>query len=622
MPPKDGSFPHYETLSYVWGPDSKSAAVKVDRPGNDGPARLAVTETLLTALRYLRRGVRKRNLWIDALCLNQADKLELSQQVPRMGEIYHLAYNGTAWLGVQGNGSEVALKTLRHLGEQVVAEGESGLLFASPDTDKKTNTWFDPDVSLPFDEATWESVAALLRRPWFTRLWVVQEIHPGAVLQCGHDTIPIAAFAEAQYCLYCKTHLPPGLRSQMTQVDGTLSRFWVMALPRLLYRAAAFKTCADPRDKIYGLLGLAPTKFAHGIEVDYREGNTAADVFRMAVLSHAKVTERLEHFHNCFETDERAIPEGPSWVPDWVSACPGETYIPSQFVATTSRAHIRYSDETPGKLEALGIRFGKVVSTTVPLPKGLARAEKIQHIRKWQPDDMDTEIYGPTGEPMRKAYAITLICNGLREREPDWIVSFTEDWAQQDFDEALFGDKATDSSSSEERQDVSDALQCCTERLFFTTVDGHIGLGPATTREGDVLAVILGTPNAVILRPDSMESGFRVVGECFVYGIHDSIPLLGPFPEMWTGIAAWVHGDRRVLRFLNTQTKESSVEDPRLEALPPGWERIDKTLERDDPTLYDFFQNKDTGEVVNYDPRLEPEALQQRGVHLDRFSLI
>lgn len=203
VPPKDGSFPHYETLSYVWGPDKKTGIVKVDGTGHEGPARLAVTETLLTALRYLRQSDRKRNLWIDALCLNQADKYELSQLVPRMGEIYRLSYNGTAWLGVQGRGSELALAALQHLGEQVVAEGEAGLLFRSTDAEEHTKDWFDPGFELPYDTKTWDAITALLRRPWFTRLWVVQEIHPGAVLQCGQDTIPISAFAEAQYCLYC-----------------------------------------------------------------------------------------------------------------------------------------------------------------------------------------------------------------------------------------------------------------------------------------------------------------------------------------------------------------------------------------------------------------------------------
>lgn len=112
-----------------------------------------------------------------------------------------------------------------------------------------------------------------------------------------------------------------------------------------------------------------------------------------------------------------------------------------------------------------------------------------------------------------------------------------------------------------------------------------------------------------------------MVGDCFVYGLHDAIPLLGPLPAPWRGIAAWVRGDRRVLRFANSETKEVRVEDPRLSPLA-GWERVERELDRDDPTIYDFFRNKDTGEVVNYDPRLEPGALEARGLKLEWLDLV
>lgn len=417
----------------------------------------------------------------------------------------------------------------------------------------------------------------------------------------------------------------------MTQVDGTLSRYWSMTLPRLLYRAATFKRCTDPRDKIYGLLGLAPAEFAKGIKVSYQDDTTAVDVFKNAALSHARVTERLENMHNCFLPrggTQRQIPEGPSWVPDWVSDIPGETYVPSQFVATNSRAHFRHRDignstKSTDVLDVLGVRFGVVSFITDPLPARLDPGDAIRHVRKWRPDDLDTAIYSPTGERMRKAYAITLICNGLREREPDWIVNSVDEWQKQDWDEALFGSnaKVNLSSGMGMRRDTLDALQCCGDRLFFRTDDGYMGLAPMGTRKDDVLAVFLGTPNAVVLRPTSTGDCLSIVGECFVYGLHDTIPLLGPLTSPWRGIAAWVHGDRRVIRFFNPETKEKNAEDPRLET-STEWKRITKELDRDDPTLYDFFKHKESGHVVNYDPRLEPEKLEARGVKFTWFSLI
>jgi len=52
-----------------------------------------------------------------------------------------------------------------------------------------------------------------------------------------------------------------------------------------------------------------------------------------------------------------------------------------------------------------------------------------------------------------------------------------------------------------------------------------------------------------------------------------------------------------------------------------GYERTIKLLDGDDPINYDFFRHKGTGEVINYDPRLEPEKLKKRGVKLEWFPL-
>jgi hypothetical protein len=49
--------------------------------------------------------MRKRNgpryLWIDAICLNQADEAEKSQQIPLMGEIYQQADKTLFWVGIE-----------------------------------------------------------------------------------------------------------------------------------------------------------------------------------------------------------------------------------------------------------------------------------------------------------------------------------------------------------------------------------------------------------------------------------------------------------------------------------------------------------------------------------------
>lgn len=126
----------YIALSYVWGDCNTSYSIKVNgKPG------FRVTENAYAALRRLRREAeavddearpKKRrvraadvisiesipmefagpqfgnridpqNIWIDAICINQANIKERNTQVSLMGEIYHLAIKVVAWLGPCGS---------------------------------------------------------------------------------------------------------------------------------------------------------------------------------------------------------------------------------------------------------------------------------------------------------------------------------------------------------------------------------------------------------------------------------------------------------------------------------------------------------------------------------------
>jgi hypothetical protein len=73
----------YRTLSYVWG--SRNVTRQIRLNGNTYP----VTVNLESALRYLRTHYPEGLVvWIDALCINQGDVEERTQQVQLMGTIY------------------------------------------------------------------------------------------------------------------------------------------------------------------------------------------------------------------------------------------------------------------------------------------------------------------------------------------------------------------------------------------------------------------------------------------------------------------------------------------------------------------------------------------------------
>lgn len=147
----------YTALSYVWGDQKTRLDVFID--GHT----VSVTETLFLALRDLRDERRVLRLWADAICINQSDLEEKSSQVHLMGSIYHTAQHTIIHLGVGTPELNAALETLRLRAIGCHYDFASNL---------KTLKYLD---------------AALLSRPWFTRVWIFQELvlSLDPWIQCG-----------------------------------------------------------------------------------------------------------------------------------------------------------------------------------------------------------------------------------------------------------------------------------------------------------------------------------------------------------------------------------------------------------------------------------------------------
>ena len=89
--------PPYEALSYVWGSSTS------DRPLTCDGKLLLVTPNCESALRHLREAGHPRDLWIDAICIDQdggtESMRERNAQVALMGEVYNKATHTLCWLG-------------------------------------------------------------------------------------------------------------------------------------------------------------------------------------------------------------------------------------------------------------------------------------------------------------------------------------------------------------------------------------------------------------------------------------------------------------------------------------------------------------------------------------------
>ena len=149
-----GIGPRYEALSYTWrslhdGQELPSVPLRIN-----GTA-VFVLPNLGHALRSLRLEDRERVLWIDFLCINQADTVERGDQVRQMSTIYSRAEQAVVFLGAEAPNIEDALQLLTRLANG--SEEHLPEMLESPT---------DPSAK----SRRVQALEALLRSDWFSRV--------------------------------------------------------------------------------------------------------------------------------------------------------------------------------------------------------------------------------------------------------------------------------------------------------------------------------------------------------------------------------------------------------------------------------------------------------------------
>lgn len=275
---EDPKIPTYEALSYTWA----------DRDGDKrncmaifiGPQYqvLLVTRSCQSALRSLRTRYDKV-LWVDAICINQHDPLERQFQVGLMPAIYTSAARVLVYLGEERDASEKAMR----------------LVAAHPTSDEDGR----------------EALAQLLRRPYSHRIWVIQEVAHSrkATVTCGNETIHWTSLCSASQS--CKLNLTWINHFSFPKRDSQNP-------PELLQLLIDTRNsdCADPRDRVYGLVGLVHLDEAKLFPVDY--SLPVQQVYTGLAAYWAQKSKNSPSFEFIsFAQSEKKIPGLPSWVPDW-----------------------------------------------------------------------------------------------------------------------------------------------------------------------------------------------------------------------------------------------------------------------------------------------------------------
>ena len=166
----------YEALSYTWGKPIFRRTIHVH--GSPIP----ITQNLFDALVHIRNEEARRILWVDALCINQSDNHEKSFQIPLMRHIYTNASQVLIWLGRGNKSSDRALQLINDITVQakiIAREKAIPVMRFMTESGLQEELWdrlpSSDNGSMLYLEEPEVQLSRFIERPWFSRLWTMQE---------------------------------------------------------------------------------------------------------------------------------------------------------------------------------------------------------------------------------------------------------------------------------------------------------------------------------------------------------------------------------------------------------------------------------------------------------------
>ncbi|KAK1838858.1 ankyrin and het domain protein [Colletotrichum chrysophilum] len=588
----------YEALSYVWGSQTDPKSFRVLECSSQSSSAevktLKIGQNLESALRHLRQPFETRTIWCDAICINQNDVEERGVQVRGMGEIYSRAKRVVVWLGRETDGLYRAVLLTKFLGSIFYYDLDARTCKQRSDTAELLARSRAP---MPFQLLDWQSLYDFFDLPWFKRLWVKQEIilaKGAAIFMIGKQEFTWNDYCGAAgYLMHIGLPHFEVLNEQKRQdFDGLLSKAWstytygenrhiIMTLD-LVNECE----CLDPRDKIYGILGLHRKDFQ--IEPNYYKDHR--DVCTEFSRNYMQSTMNTGTFALCDTADDITWTH-PTWVPDFAKRIPQIHYWRTGNVALHSQPQRNILSDDSCK--ALGIYCGTIsrCSSSV-MPQKVIPTTCLAIIKSWIRD----ASYNRT-QPFSQAWVDELVCTislgDIRSNNVDTT------WTLSEVKDVLL--RGIEWFSPKEPRNPR------TERLLMSDfIDFAIcGNLLATTADGEAVPIIL--------RP--IRGGrYRVVGPCFMPSVMRREALLGQLPDGWN---MRFRRTRNMALVITDPNGRRQIEDPRLGELPPGWERS----EPDADGFFDYREGPDSPWSV-YNPRLTPERLAARGIKFKELTIV
>ncbi|KAH7070435.1 heterokaryon incompatibility protein-domain-containing protein [Paraphoma chrysanthemicola] len=571
----------YIAISYAWGLQYGWSDLVVEDSDQHGPpSALKITTTVKLLLRRMRGSSAVRYLWIDALCINQADNAEKAQQVSRMFDIYRMASQVFAWLGNRGKHESDFLKVIK----RVEVEG-------------------DDVLEQHLEECGLGPLHNFFGRSWFWRRWVIQEVAAArkAVLVDGYTHMDFESFAQTLRTSNSLRRITDssalGFIEAISRVRGSA------ASCRHLSFAALFPVfhnaeCKDDKDRIFSLLGLDVLTASPGMDIIMMPNYSLSTIEcyeTFATKLAARSTQDLFAVMQCagaFPQDHvRCDFEPPrygnyqrtsSWIPDWTFPrlfrplfCSNNS-LRAGFTSPTQLVGQRTMVEN-GVLCLDGLLLGCITHLSPLWWESFADEYIIYHaLTRWlvllESGLIDEPKYVGKTKRIVADFARTITAGQIdlqfesvfdsRPRDSIGNLPYTsKDLSRRAFNRLLMkwlrrakllSDEndslvtmTTDSSLSIEQHCRTLAKTCFIEenipsdahpelrraqlvmegRTFFVTDSGHMGICSSWATTGDIVAIPFGANTPFILRartepdPEQAEQRVNLVSDCYVEGV-------------------------------------------------------------------------------------------------------
>ena len=543
--------PKYNALSYCWGNGVKQSPIVCN--GHS----IKVTSSVAGALQMIAQSSTQvgTHFWVDALCLNQEDEHEKAVHIARMSQIYAEACQVIVWLGEADSESDNAMINIRQILPILRSWDQHGGTLE----DREVR-----DLGLPRrGYSTWYSIGRLLHRPWFSRLWPLQEVTfvKDFLFYCGTATLDWPTLRDFVHQLDRTGLLFNGVMEYV--MPWKTSNIWwfvsevrnlretrVLPNPVDVLHIARVRSCDEPLDRLWAVLNFMQPNLRETILknrlIDYSEAGkrefwkSYVEVAKIILMKHDPELSLL-----VLAEPHPEVPALPTWCPNFHS--PGliverrQTHLYNAGFQKTSLKKRRPSvyGIHSGVLQVCG--FGvDTVRYIIPEDWTFSSQEELQrgpkgfaaHLLKWdslchtvaaiaigEPSWLQVYLETVTGNQSSKE----LLATSLQKQYPYW----------KDRMEHLVA--GTDKKLYHPEWHICEpfftAMQStCAGRRFFSTEKGRIGIGPRQLAPGDKIYVLLQARPLFILRPckagdqdqdqdQGLSTNNSLIGHAYVHGL-------------------------------------------------------------------------------------------------------